>query len=63
MLLTVLIGAFVLVLDFMSPGNIDGEWGTYMFALAALMSTGVGAVLATKRGENPIGWLLLVNGS
>ncbi|CAN5286848.1 hypothetical protein BH20ACT16_BH20ACT16_04050 [soil metagenome] len=60
--LTVAIGAFVVTLDFMSPGNIDAEWVTYVFPLAALMSTAVGVVLATKRGENPIGWLLLVNG-
>ena len=29
---------------------------------ATLASTGVGLVLATRRGENPIGWLLLANG-
>jgi signal transduction histidine kinase len=61
-LLTGAIGAFAVVLDVMSPGNIDAEWVTYVFPLAALMSTGVGAVLAIRRGENPIGWLLLVNG-
>ncbi|MGH2900738.1 MAG: hypothetical protein ACRDMZ_18830, partial [Solirubrobacteraceae bacterium] len=60
--LTLAIGAFAVTLDVMSPGNIDAEWVTYVFPLAALMSTAVGFVLATKRGENPIGWLLLVNG-
>ncbi|HVF78500.1 MAG TPA: sensor histidine kinase [Solirubrobacteraceae bacterium] len=60
--LIVAIVAFVVTLDFMSPGNIDAEWVTYVFPLAVLMSTAVGFVLATKRRENPIGWLLLVNG-
>ena len=33
-----------------------------MFPLAVLMSSAVGVVLATRRRENPIGWLLLANG-
>jgi len=32
------------------------------FLLALVMSTAAGIVLATRRGENPIGWLLLANG-
>ena len=34
-------------------------WVNVFYILALVMSTGVGFVLATRRGENPIGWLLL----
>jgi signal transduction histidine kinase len=54
--------AFVLVL-----GARSGTYGTSIedvlgWGLATLASTGVGLLLATRRRENPIGWLLLANG-
>ena len=57
-----LLGAAALTLDALSTPRIDEWWVELLFVLAMVMSTAVGVVLATKRGENPIGWLLLANG-
>ena len=62
LLLTLAIGVVVVVLDFTTDAQVEAEWGSYVFPLATLMSGTVGVVLATRRPENPIGWLLLVNG-
>jgi len=59
---TVAIGVAGTILDASSSKSIDEGWSSYVFPLAVLMSTGVGFVLATRRSENPIGWLLLANG-
>lgn len=59
---TVVAGAGAIVLDALSSRNAGPEWGSYVFPLAVAMSTIVGVVLATRRAENPIGWLLLLNG-
>jgi signal transduction histidine kinase len=48
-------------LDALSSKGAEEGWGSYVFPLVVLMSAGVGFVLATRRSENPIGWLLLVN--
>ena len=54
--------AFALVLDGRS-GVYGGSIGDALgWGLATLASTGVGLLLATRRRENPIGWLLLANG-
>ncbi len=54
-------GALV-ALEVSNSRNIDPAWVDYVFVAILCMSTGVGTVLVTRRGENPIGWLLLVNG-
>jgi hypothetical protein len=59
--LTVAVGAVGIWLDAVSDGP-EAEWGSYVFPVAVAMSSGVGFVLATRRRENPIGWLLLANG-
>jgi signal transduction histidine kinase len=61
-LLTIAIAMAVIALDARSPGNIDAEWASWVFPLAVLMSSMTGLLLATRRRQNPIGWLLLVNG-
>ena len=44
-------------------GDAGDEWLTVLpWAAATLASCGVGLVLAVRRGDNPIGWLLLANG-
>ena len=49
-------------LDVVTDAQADASWAGYVFPLAVLMSSAVGVVLATRRRENPIGWLLLANG-
>ncbi|MGZ8740747.1 MAG: hypothetical protein ACXWZ8_09155, partial [Gaiellaceae bacterium] len=46
----------------MSSRSIEPVWLSFVFPLAVVMSTGVGLVVATRRRNNPIGWLLLGNG-
>ena len=50
------------VLDALSSRSTEPAWLSFVFPLAVLMSTGVGLVVASRRRDNPIGWLLLVNG-
>jgi signal transduction histidine kinase len=56
--LVVLTGVF----DFSSSEDLTSAWLDVVYVLALLASSGVGVVLATRRGENPIGWLLLALG-
>ena len=49
-------------LEAMASPRGPGAWTIGAWTIATLASTGVGLVLATRRGSNPIGWLLLVNG-
>src|SRR5438270_4250738 len=50
------------LLDALSSRSTEPEWLSFVFPLAVAMSTGVGLVVATRRRDNPIGWLLLANG-
>jgi signal transduction histidine kinase len=59
--LTASVGAGTFFLDW-GPGAPANGWDSFVFPLAIAASTGVGVVLATRRPENPIGWLLLANG-
>ncbi|MGH2918113.1 MAG: sensor histidine kinase [Solirubrobacteraceae bacterium] len=59
---TALVGAVAIVLDVSTPRNIEAEWASWVFPLAVAMSSATGVLLATRRRENPIGWLLLANG-
>jgi signal transduction histidine kinase len=43
-------------------GEYAAPWYDVLFGLAALASAGLGLLLALRRPENPIGWLLLANG-
>ena len=55
--------AFAAVLDGRSGAYGAASIGDVLgWGLATLASTGVGLLLATRRRENPIGWLLLANG-
>ncbi len=49
------------VLDALS-GHGSGVAFAVVWSVAALVSTGFGLVVALRRRENPIGWLLLANG-
>jgi len=60
--LTVALVVIVLVLDALTVRHIEAAWLSWAFPLVVVMSSGVGIVLATRRRENPIGWLLLANG-
>jgi signal transduction histidine kinase len=60
--LTIAVAAVVVTLDASTSRRVEPLWVSFVFPLALVMSTGVGIVLATRRGENPIGWLLLANG-
>jgi signal transduction histidine kinase len=40
----------------------EDTWAGAAWAAAALASSGVGLLLALRRADNPIGWLLLANG-
>ena len=60
--LTVAVGVVVTWLDVITDARATEAWDAYVFPLAVLMSSAVGVVLATRRDENPIGWLLLANG-
>jgi signal transduction histidine kinase len=50
------------VLDALSSRSSEPAWVSFAFPIAVAVSTGVGVVLATRRRENLIGRLLLVNG-
>jgi signal transduction histidine kinase len=54
--------AFTVVLGARSGTYGAGITEVLGWGLAILASTGVGLLLATRRRENPIGWLLLANG-
>ena len=54
--------AFSAVLNLLAGSHGDDSWAAVAWAAAGLASTGTGLVLALRRGENPIGWLLLANG-
>ncbi len=54
--------ASAISLDARAGGHGTGAWEIAGWVAVALVSTGVGLMLATRRGSNPIGWLLLVNG-
>ncbi|MEJ7826335.1 MAG: hypothetical protein WKF48_12950 [Solirubrobacteraceae bacterium] len=60
--LTIVIVAIVIALQAMTGARPEAGWGDYVFPLAVVMSGVTGVVLATRRRENPIGWLLLANG-
>ncbi len=60
--LTVAVMAAASLLDALSSRSTDPAWLSFVFPLAVAMSTGVGLVVATRRRDNPIGWLLLANG-
>jgi signal transduction histidine kinase len=50
------------VLTALSPGYGDGALATVAWLAVMLASTGVGVLLAIRRSDNPVGWLLLANG-
>jgi signal transduction histidine kinase len=54
--------ACAVVLDSRAAGYGDSAWTIAPWVLLTGASSGVGLVLATRRSENPIGWLLLANG-
>jgi hypothetical protein len=54
--------AFATVLNALAAGHGEPTWEGVAWAAAGLASGGVGLVLALRRAENPIGWLLLANG-
>jgi signal transduction histidine kinase len=54
--------AFAVVLTARSGSYGVGLWDVIGWGLATFASTGVGLLLATRRRQNPIGWLLLANG-
>jgi len=54
--------AFGVVLNDLAGSHGEDSWTAVAWAAAALASSGVGLVLATRRAGNPIGWLLLANG-
>jgi signal transduction histidine kinase len=58
-IVTAALVAVAVVVDVSSSEDLDSLWINVVFVLALLMSAAVGFVLATRRGENPIGWLLL----
>ncbi len=63
--LVVLIAAVMggaMLLDASASRSTGPGGASFVFPFAVLMSTGVGVLLATRRRDNPIGWLLLVNG-
>ena len=53
---------FAATLDVVVPGHGDGALVVASWFTATLASSAVGLLLATRRGDNPIGWLLLANG-
>lgn len=59
---TVALAIAATVLDLMTAASTEAAWMLVAGPIIVGMSTGVGFVLATRRGENPIGWLLLANG-
>jgi hypothetical protein len=54
--------AFSVLLNDLAGSHGEDTWTGVAWAAAALASSGVGLVLAIRRGGNPIGWLLLANG-
>src|SRR5258705_6537188 len=50
------------VLDSLASVHGEGVWTQAAWLAAMLASSGVGVVLATRRSDNVIGWLLLANG-
>jgi signal transduction histidine kinase len=54
--------ACALVLDVLASPYGDGLWTQAAWLAATVASTGVGFVLATRRSDNVVGWLLLANG-
>jgi hypothetical protein len=61
-LLTVGGAAFAVTLNALAGSHGDDAWTVIPWFAATFASSGVGIVLATRRAENPIGWLLLANG-
>ena len=59
MVVTAALLAVAGILDFSNTEDLDSVWVDVFYVGALVMSAGVGVVLATRRGENPIGWLLL----
>jgi signal transduction histidine kinase len=53
---------FAVTLSALASGHGDGALTVAAWLTATLASSGVGLLLATRRGDNPIGWLLLANG-
>lgn len=60
--LTVAGAVFSLTLNALAGSHGDSVPGVAAWFVAIFASTGAGLVLATRRGENPIGWMLLANG-
>ena len=54
--------ALAIWLDARAGAHGTDAWEIAGWVTATLVSAGVGLMLATRRGSNPIGWLLLVNG-
>ena len=46
----------------LTSSTIETSWEQLIYPLVVLMLTAVGVVLATRRKDNPIGWLLLLEG-
>jgi signal transduction histidine kinase len=53
---------FAATLSALAPGYGDGTLDTAGWVVATLAPTAVGLLLTTRRGDNPIGWLLLAGG-
>jgi signal transduction histidine kinase len=62
LLLTIGGAGCAVTLDALATGHGEGGWNVAASLVVTLASSGVGFVLSTRRGENPIGWLLLANG-
>jgi signal transduction histidine kinase len=60
--LTVGGGAFAVALDALAGAHGDDALTASTWLVATFASCGAGLVLATRRRDNPIGWLLLANG-
>jgi signal transduction histidine kinase len=54
--------AFSVWLNIQAGDHGEDTWAGAAWAAAGLASSGVGLVLALRRADNPIGWLLLANG-
>jgi signal transduction histidine kinase len=53
---------FAVTLSALASGHGDGALTVAGWLTATLASSAVGLLLATRRGDNPIGWLLVANG-